>query len=167
MIYLYNNAYSFALLEQPPSTGITTTTATTTDSTTTTTVVTTTAGSIDNIPVPMPRNMSSSDSNKVSQKRNSAGHISPGSLAKDVPSTTPHKPKPKPRKLKPATNTGNEQMSFSALPDTTSSTAGNMDTMNPSQNISNLPVPHGPPVLEQFLLCSGQSTDVVENFQSM
>ena len=102
-MYLYNNAYSFALLEQSPSTGITTTTATTTDSTTTTTVVTTTTGSIDNIPVPMPRNTSSSDSREVSQKRNSAGHISPGSLAKDVPSTTPHKPKPKPRKLKPAT----------------------------------------------------------------
>ena len=103
MIYLCNNAYSFALLEQPTSTDTATTTATTTDSTTTTTVVTTTTGSIDNIPVPMPRNTSSSDSKEVPQKRNSAGHISPGSLAKDVPSTTPHKPKPKPRKLKLAT----------------------------------------------------------------
>ena len=102
MICLYNNACSFAHLEQPTSTDTGTTTATTTDSTTTTTVVTTT-GSIDNIPVPMPRNTSSSDSKEVPQKRNSAGHISPGSLAKDVPSTTPHKPKPKPRKLKPAT----------------------------------------------------------------
>ena len=73
MIYLCNNAYSFAHLERPTSTGITSTTATTTDSTTTTT----------------------------------------------------------------------------------------------GSNISNLPVPHGPPVLEQFLLCSEQSTDVVENFQSM
>ena len=156
----------FALLEQPTSTDTATTTATTTDSTTTT-VVTTTTGSIDNKPVPMPRNTSSSDSKQVSEKINSEGHISPGSFAKDVPSSTPHKPKPKPRKLKPATNTGNEQMSCSALPDTTSSTAGNMDTINPSQNISNLPVPHGHPVLEQFLLCSEQSTDVVENFQSM
>ena len=151
--------YSFAHLEQPTSTDTATTTATTTDSTTTT-------GSIDNIPVPMPRNMSSSDSKEVSQRRNSAGQISPGSLAKDVPSATPHKPKPKPRKLKPATNTGNEQMSCSALPDTTSSTAGNMDTLNPNQNISNLPVPHGPPVLEQLVLHSEESTDVVENFQS-
>ena len=117
----------------------------------------------------MPRNTSSSDSNKVSQKRNSAEQISPGSLAKDVPSTTPHKPKPKPRKLKTATNTGNEQMRCSALLDTTSSTAGNMDTINPSENASenNLPVPHGPPVLEQFLLCSEQSTDVDKNFQGM
>ena len=117
----------------------------------------------------MPRNTTSSDSNKVSQKRNSVEQISPGSLAKDVPSVTPHKPKPKRRKLKPATNTGNEQMSCSALPDTTSTTAGNMDTINPSENASenNLPVPHGPPVLEQFLLCSEQSTDVGKNFQGM
>ena len=158
----------FALLEQPTSTDTATTTATTTDSTTTTTVVTTTTGSIDNISVSMPRITSSSDSKEVSQKQNSAGHISSGSLAKDVPSTTHCKPKPKPRKLKPATNTGNEQISCSALPDTTSSTAGNMDTINPSENASenNLPVPHSPPVLEQFLLYSEQSTDVVENFQS-
>ena len=114
----------------------------------------------------MPRITSSSDSNEVPQKINSAGHISPGSLAKDVPSTTPHKPKPKRRKLKPATNTGNEQINCSALPDTTSSTAGNMDTLNPNQNISNLPVPHCPPVLEQLVLHSEESTDVVENFQS-
>ena len=94
----------FALLEQCTSSDTATTTATTTNSITTTTVVTTTTiGSIDNKPVPMPRNTSSSDSREVSQKRNSAGHISPGSLAKDVPSSTPHKPKPKPRKLKPAT----------------------------------------------------------------
>ena len=104
----------------------------------------------------MPRITSSSDSKEVSQKQNSAGHISPGSLAKDVPSATTHTPKPKRRKLKPATNTGNEQMSCSALSDTTSSTA--------SEN--NLPVPHSPPVLEQFLLYSEQSTDVVGNFQS-
>ena len=153
----------FSHLEQPTSTDTATTTATTTDSTTTTTVVTTTTGSIDNIPVLMPRNTSSSDSNKVSQGRNLAEYILPGTVANDVPSTTPHKPKPKPRKLKPATNTGNEQMSCSALPDTTSSTAGNMDTINPSQNISNLPVPHGPPVLEQFVLYSEESTDVVES----
>ena len=117
----------------------------------------------------MPRNTTSSDSNKVSQKRNSAGHISPDSLAKDVPSTTPHKPKSKRRKLKPATNTGNEQMSCSALPDTTSRTAGNMDTMNTCQNASdnNLPVPHGPPVLEQLVVHSEESTDVDKNFQGM
>ena len=159
----------FAPLEQPTSTGTATTTATTTDSTTTTTVVTTTTGNIDNKPVPMPRNTSSSNSNKVSQKRNSAEYISPGFLVKVVPSATPHKPKPKPRKLKPPINTGNEQISYSTLPDSTSSTAGNMDTLNTCQNVSenNLPVPHGPPVLEQFVLCSEESTDVAENFQSV
>ena len=62
-------AIAFALLEQ--ATATTTITITNTDTTTITAGVTAT-GSIDDKPATVPRNTTSSDSNKVSQNRESA-----------------------------------------------------------------------------------------------
>ena len=82
-------AITFALLEQATST--TTMTTTNIDTTTTTTGVTATS-SIDDKPVTVPRNTTSSDSNKVSQKRDSAEHILLDAVTKDLPLTDPSKP---------------------------------------------------------------------------
>ena len=157
--------FPFVLLEQATST--TTITTITTDTNTTTTVVTAT-GSIDNKPVTMPRNTTSSDSNKVSQNRNSAEHIMLNPLTKGVPSIAPSKPKPKPRKLKLITNTENENIGYSVSPGSISSAACDMDKVDNCQNVSeqNLPVPHIPPASEQFSMHIEESTDVAVNFQS-
>ena len=158
-------AIVFVLLEQATSTTINTTAAT---DTTTTTFVTAT-GSIDNNPVTMPRNTtSSSNSSKVSQERNSAEHISPDPLTKDVPSTVIHKPKPQLGKLRPVINTENEEISCSVSPEGTSSAAGNTDKVNTCRDFSeeNLPISHIPPAMEQFAMHSEESTDVAGNFQS-
>ena len=66
-------AIAFALLEQATAT---TTISTTNIDTPTTTAGVTATGSIDDKPVTVPRSTTSSDSNKVSQKRDSAEHIS-------------------------------------------------------------------------------------------
>ena len=157
-------AIAFVLLEQATSTTTNTTAAT---DTTTTTFVTAT-GSIDNKPVTMSRNTTSLDSNKVSQKRNSAEHISEDPLTKDVPSTVIYKLKPQQGKLRPVTNTENEEASCSVSPESTSSVVGNTDKQNTYQNISkeNLPIPHIPPASEQFVMHSEESTDIAGNFQS-
>ena len=158
-------AIAFVLLEQATSTNTNTTAAT--DATTSTFVTAT--GTIDNKPVTMPRNtMSSSDSSKMSPKRNSAEHISPDPLTKDVPSTVIHKRKPQPGKLRPATTTENEEINCSVSPESTNSAAGNTDKVNTCQNISeeNLPIPHIPPLMEQFAMHIEESTDVAGNFQS-
>ena len=157
-------AIAFVLLEQATST--TTNTTATTDTTTTTFVTAT--GSVDNKPVTMPRNTTSSDSNKVPQMRNSAEHILSDPLTKDVPSTVFHKLKPQPGKLRPVTNTENEEISCSVSPESTSSAASNTEKVNTCQNVSeeNLPVPHIPPASEQFVMQSEESTDVAGNFQS-
>ena len=158
-------AIAFVLLEQAASTTINTTA--TTDTTTTTFVTAT--GSIDNKPVTMPRNTtSSSNSSKVSQKRNSAEHISPEPPTKDLPSTVIHKPKPQSGKLRPVINTENEEISCSVSPESTSTGAGNKDKVNTCRDFSeeNLPIPHIPPAMEQFAMHSEESTDVAGNFQS-
>ena len=156
-------AIAFVLLEQATST---TNTTTATDTTTTTFVTAT--GSIDNKPVTMPRNTTSSDSSKMSQKRDSAEHISPDPLTKDVPSTVPHKLKPQPEKLRPINNTENQEISCSVTPGSTDSTAGKNDKENTCQNNSeeNLPVPHIPPASEQFYMHSEESTNETGKFQS-
>ena len=158
-------AIAFALLEQ--ATATTTITTTNTDITTTTTGVTAT-GSIDDKPVTMPRNTTSSDSNKVSEKRNSAEHISPDPFTKDVPSTVPSKPEPKMRNLKPITNIQNKETDCSVLLDSTGNAPGNKDRMNTCQNVSkeHFPAPHISPALVQFAMYSEESTNVVGNFQS-
>ena len=158
-------AIVFVLLEQATSTNINTTTATDTN----TTMFVTATGSIDNKPVTMPKNTtSSSNSSKVSQKRNSAEHISPDPLTKDMPSTVTHKPKPQLEKLRPVINTENEEISYSVSPESTSSAAGNTDKVNTCRDFSeeNLPIPHIPPAMEQFGMYSEESTDVAGNFQS-
>ena len=154
----------YVLLEQATSTTTNTTAAT---DTITTTFVTAT-GSIDNKPVTMPRNTTSSDSSKMSQKRDSAEHISPDPLTKDVPSTVPYKMKPQPEKLKSINNTENQEISCSVLPSSTNSTAGKNDKVNTCQNNSeeNLPVPHIPPASEQFYMHSEESTNEPGKFQS-
>ena len=150
-------------LEQATST---TNTTATTDTTTTTFVAAT--GSIDNKPVTMLRNTTSSDSSKMSQKRDSAEHISPDPLTKDVPSTVPYKLKPQPEKLRPINNTENQEISCSVLPGSTNSAAGKNDKVNTCQNNSeeNLPVHHIPPASEQFYMRSEESTNEAEKFQS-
>ena len=121
--------------------------------------------------MPLPRHTSSSDSNKVYQSRKSTERIpySADILTKDESSTFPLRPKPKPRRLKPVTNTctDNEQIRCSAQSDSTSSAVGNMGRASSSQSISekNLPVPHSPPVLEQSPMHSEHSTDIAGNFQ--
>ena len=157
-------AIAFVLLEQVTSTTANTTAAT---NTTTTTFVTAT-GSIDNKPVTMPRNATSLDSNKVSQKRNSAEHISADPLTKDVPSTVIYKLKPQQGKLRLVTNTENEEISCSVSPESTSSTVGNTDKQNTCQNISeeNLPIPHIPTASERFDMHSEESTNEAGKFQS-
>ena len=155
----------FELLEQATSTTINTTAVT---DTTITTFVTAT-GSIDNKSVTMPRNMtSSSNSSKVSQKRNSVEHISPDPLTKDVPTTVVHKLKPQPGKFRPVINTENEEISCSVSPESTSSAVGNTDKVNTCHDFSeeNLPIPHIPPAMEQFAMHSEESTDVAGKFQS-
>ena len=154
-------AIAFALLEQA------TATTTNTDTTTTTTSVTAT-GSIDDKPVTMPRNTTSSDSNKVSQKRNSAEHISPDPFTKDVPSTVPSKPEPKMSNLKPITNMQNKETDCLVLLDSTGNAPGNKDRMNTCQNVSkeHFPAYHISPALVQFAMYSEESTNVVGNFQS-
>ena len=116
----------------------------------------------------MPRNTTSSDSNKMSQKRDSAEHISPDPLTKDVPSTVPYKPKPQPGKLRPINNTENQEISCSVLPGSTNSAAGKTDKVNTCQNNfeENLPVPHILPVSEQFYMHSEESTNEAGKFQS-
>ena len=117
----------------------------------------------------MPRN-TTSDSNKMFQGRNSTERvaISPELLTTNIQATFPPKPIPKPRKLKPVTNTANEQISCSASLDSTSSAAGNMDIVKASRNVSeeNIPVRHIPQSLEQFAMHSEESTDIDRNFQS-
>ena len=153
----------YVLLEQVTST---TNTNAATDTITTTFVNAT--GSIDNKPVTMPRNTTSSASNKISRKRDSAEHISPDPLTKDVPSTVPYKLKPQPEKLKPINNTENQEISCSVLPGSTNSTAGKNDKVDTGQNNSeeNLPVPHIPPASEQFYMHSEESTNEAGKFQS-
>ena len=104
----------------------------------------------------MPRNTISSDSIKAFQRRNSAEQVATSLdfLTKDVPSTSP-KPQPKPSKLKPVTNTENEQISDSALLHSTSSAACNADMVKTCQNV---PVLHSPTVFEQFTMHSKEST---------
>ena len=148
-------------------TATTTITITTTDTIITTTGVTTN-GSIDDKPVTVPRNTTSSDSNKVSQKRNLAEHISPDPLTKNVPSTVPSKPESKPSDLKPITNTQNKEADYSVSSDSTGNTSGSKDIINTSQNVSNenFPAPHISPASVQFTIQSEESTNVVGNFQS-
>ena len=157
-------AIAFVLLEQATSTTTNTTAAT--DTTTTTFLAA--IGSIENKSVTMPRNTTSSDCNKVSQKRNSAEHISVDPLTKDVLSTVIYKLKPQQGKLRPVTNTENEEISCSVSPESTSSAVGNTDKQNTCQNISqeNLPTPHIPPASEQLVMHSEESTDVTGSFQS-
>ena len=116
----------------------------------------------------MPRNTTSSDLNKVFQRRNSTEQVAISSdlHTKNVQATFPPKPIPKPRKLKPVTNTENKEISCSASTD--NSTAGNMDMLNTCQNVSekNFPVPHIPQSLEQFAMHSEESTDIAEIFQT-
>ena len=116
----------------------------------------------------MPSNIIFSDSNKVSQKRDSAEHISPDPLTKDVPSTIPSKPEPKQSNLKSITNTQNKEADYSVSPDSTGNAYDNKDIMNTCQNVSkeNFPAPHVPPTLVQFTMQSEESTTVIGNFQS-
>ena len=152
--------FSFVLLEQATST--TTTTTTTTDSNTTTTNVAVT-GSIVNKPVPLLRNTTCSDSSKLSQNRNSA-------LTKDVQSTVPPKPKlkPKPKKLRPIANTGNNKMGCSVSPCSISSAAGDMDKVDTCQNVpeKNLLAPHIPLTSEKFSIHMEEPLNIAGNFQS-
>ena len=158
-------AVAFALLEQ--ATATTTFTTINTDTTNTTTGITAT-GSIDDKPVTVLRNTTSSDSNKVSQNRNSAEHNSPDPFTKYVPSIVPSKPEPKPSNLKPITNTQNKETDCSVSQDSTENTSSNMDKMNTCQNVpkENFPTPHISPASVQFAMYSEQSTNVVGNFQS-
>ena len=151
-------AIAFALLEQATATTTTTISTTNIDTPTTTTGITAT-GSIDDKPVTVPRSRTSSDSNKVSQKRDSAEHISSDLPTKDLPSTILSKPEPKPSNLKPITSTQNKETDCSVSPDSTGNASGNKDKMNTSQNVSkeNFPAPH---------MHSKESTYVVGNFQS-
>ena len=155
-------AIAFALLEH--ATATTTITTTNTDTTTTTTGVTAT-GSIDDKPATVPRNTTSSDSNKVSQNRQSAEHILLNPLTKDLPSS---KPEPKPSNLKPITNTQNKETDRSVSPDSNRNASGDMDHMNTCQNVSmeNFPAPNIPPASVQFAMHSEESTNVARNFQS-
>ena len=116
----------------------------------------------------MSRNTTFSDSNQVSQKKNSAEHISPDPLTKDVPSTIPSKPEPKPSNLKSITNTQNKEADYSVSPDSTENAYGNNDMMNTCPNVSkeNFPAPHILPALVQFTMQSEKSTTVIGNFQS-
>ena len=116
----------------------------------------------------MPRNTTFSDSNKLSQKRDSAEHISPDPLTKNVPSTVPSKPESKSSNLKPITNTQNKEADYSVSPDSTGNTSGNKDIINTCQNVSNenFPAPHILPASVQFTMQSEESTNVVGNFQS-
>ena len=147
---------AFALLEQ--ATATTTSTTTNIDITTTTTGVTAT-GSIDDNPVTMPRSTTSSDSNKVSQKRDSAEHISPNPLTEDVSSTVPSKPEPNSSNLKQIINTQNKEIDCSISQDSTKNASGNENEMNTCQifSMENFPVSH---------MHSEESTNVVRNFQS-
>ena len=149
-------AIAFALLEQATAT---TTISTTNIDTPTTTNGVTVTGSIDDKPVTVPRSTTSSDSNKVSQKRDSAEHISADLPTKDPPSTILSKPEPKPSNLKPITSTQNKETDCSVSPDSTGNASGNKDKMNTSQNVSkeNFPAPH---------MHSKESSNVVGNFQS-
>ena len=149
-------AIAFAFLEQ--ATATTTITTTNTDITTITTGVTAT-GSIDDKPVTMPRSTTSSDSNKVSQKRDSAEHISPDFLTEDVSSAVPSKPQPKLSNVNPIANTQKKEIDCSVSPDSSRNASGNEDKMNTCQNVSkeNFPASH---------MHSGESTNVVGNFQS-
>ena len=137
-------------------------------STDTNTAVTATS-SIGHKPVPLPRHTGSSDTYKVYQSRKSTEEIPypPDILTKDESSTFPVKPKPKPRRLKPITNTDNEQTKCSTSPDSTSSAASNMSRVSTTQNVSekDLSVPHSPPVLEQLSMHTEHSTDIAGNFQ--
>ena len=137
------------------ATAATTITTTNTNTTTTTTGLTAT-GSIDNKPVTVPRNTTSSDSNKVSQKRHSAEHISPDPLTKDVPLTFPE---PKLNNLKLITYTQNKETYCSVSPDTIGNASFNEDKMNTCQNVSkeNFSASH---------IRNEESTNVVGNFQS-
>ena len=156
---------AYALLEQPTAT--TTITNANTDITTTTTGVTAT-GSIDDNSVTVSSNITSVDSNKVSQKRNSAEHISPDLFTKDVPSTVTSKPKPKLSNIKPITNMQNNETDCSVSQDGIENTSSNMDKMNTCQNIpkENFLAPHISQVSVQFPMHSEESTNVVGKFQS-
>ena len=158
-------AIAFALLEQ--TTATTTITTTDIDTTNTTTGVTATS-SIDDKPIIVPRNTIFSDANNLSQKRDSAEHISPDPLTKDVPSTVPSKPEPKQSNLKSITNTQNKEADYSVSPDSSENAYGNKDIMNTYQNVSNedFPAPHISPASVQFTMQSEESTNVVGNFQS-
>ena len=157
-------AIAFVLLRQA---AFTNTITTTTDTTTTTTVVTPTDNN-NNKQVTLPKSTTPSDSNIVSQKRNSAEHILSDPLTKDVPSTVPNKPKPQPGKLRPITNAENQEISCSISPNSTSSAVGNTDIVNTCQNnyVENFPVPQIPPASEQFVMQSEMSTNVPGNSQS-
>ena len=100
------------------------------------------------------------------QRRNSTEQvaISPDLLTKNVQATYPPKPIPKPRKLKPVSNTENKEISCLASPDSTSSAAGNMGIVNACQNVSekNFPVPHISQSLEQFMH-SEESNDIAQS----
>ena len=161
----YIIAIAFVLLEQATSTTTFITTAI--DTTITTTVVTAT-GSIYNMPVTMVSKTTSSNSKKVSQKRNSAEHISLDPFTKDVPSAIPHIPTQKPKKFRPIDNRENKETSFSVPSDSTSSAAGNTDNVNTCQNIceENLSLPHIPPASQQFVMHSEESTNLAGSFQS-
>ena len=159
-LYGYNISYCFCTF---------TATATITTATTdTTTTDVTAADVIDDKPITMPSNTIFSDSNKVSQKRDSAEHISPDPLTKDVPSTIPSKPEPKQSNLKSITNTQNKEADCSVSPDSTENAYGSKDIMNTCPNVSkeNFPAPHVPPTLVQFTMQSEESTTVIGNFQS-
>ena len=157
-------AIAFVLLRQA---AFTNTITTTTDTTTTTTVVTPTDDN-NSKQVTLPRSTIPSDSNIVSQKRNSAELISSDPLTKDVPSTVPNKPKPQLGKLRPITNAENQEISCSISPNSTSSAVGNTNIVNTCQNISveNFPLPQIPPASEQFVMQSEMSPDVPGNSQS-
>ena len=157
-------AIAFVLLEQATST--TTNTTTTTDTTTTTFVTAT--DSNNSSQVTMPRSTTPSDSNIMSQKRNSTEYISLDLLTKDVSSTVPNQPKPQLKILRPITDAENQEISYSISPNSTSSAVGNTDIVNACQNISveNLPVRHILPALEQCVMQNEVSTDVPGNSQS-
>ena len=116
----------------------------------------------------MPRNTIFSDSNEVSQKRDSGEHISPDPLTKDVPSTVPSKPEPKQSNLKSSANTQNNEADYSVSPDSTENAYGSKDIMNTCQNVSkeNFPAPHILPALVQFTMQKEESTPIIGNFQS-
>ena len=166
--YLILANFDFAFLKQAVTTTITTIPTTTIGTITTTTALTAT-GSIDK-PVPLPRSISPSDSRKVYEKRNTVEQaaISPDSCTKYRSSKFSHKPQPKPRKYKPATNRENRQIRCSASPDSTSSAGCNIGIVSTCQNVfeKKLPVPHSPLVMEQVAMHNKQSTNVTEDFQS-